>query len=335
MRKISIVMIAILLATIFFTGCHNKIITPTKTNNGSSPDYNHSSSVASVTGYSSELEESNISDPSDDNEINENDEPPIFTIEKSDDSQEVKLFRKFLANLAYTDINSISLAIDQYKKLSSSDKKINDQLYYCFSEFYYYTLDKVNSSCNGFITDDKKLLFEKNGAEQYGSEAGSYIWQKIGFLYETFSSTTSNGLKDYLSIKKNEDIQQGKTYLIEDALLVISWNVLSDRIIVWENFMKDHRDSETLINDAQGEIDYDLWLYMNPPYEGMKTFPYMNGKTGEDELKLSYERFISKYNKSKYQPLIKGYYDILFKSDFKINQEAKDYLKKHGIDTNE
>jgi len=334
MREISILVIAILMSITCFTGCQNKIITPTP-RLIPTPTITVAISTVSSSEFTSEEEKPSDSDISSDSISSGSEGSPWYTIDEADDPHELKAYHKILADLPVNNITSVSSAIDRYKELVCSDKTVNDRLFWCFESFYYNVIEEMSNLNSGVIDDDKVELFKLNGIEQYYSEAGPFIWIKPGFLYDQFASTTSDALREWLKISKNEEIQQGYTYFVEDALLVISWNDLSDRIIVWEKFIKDYGDYERFGEYAQSSIDFYLWLYMDPPYQGMKTFPYMNGKTGENELKLSYERFIKYHATSEYMPTIKGYYDILLRSDFIVNQEAREYLEENGIDTSE
>lgn len=122
-------------------------------------------------------------------------------------------------------------------------------------------------------------------------------------------------------------------YIFEDALLTMSWNDLSDLIVLYEKYLPQYSTYNVEIKKAQSSLNFYLRTYTQ--YLDTQTFSYMSGESDNDyELRDSYLRFIDIYPDSKYQPLIKGYLAILEDNGFKFDDKAKKYLKNNGIDAN-
>ena len=135
-------------------------------------------------------------------------------------------------------------------------------------------------------------------------------------------------MQDFLKIRQSEFEQAGRTYLVEDAALSITWDQLSDRIVDWQNYLDKYPDYPGK-KEVEGYISFYLDLYLLN--FGLDNTPMFINGVLTDEVRMSYERFIEKYHGTKYHGIVKEYYNLLKKHDFNITEEAKNFLADNGI----
>lgn len=228
------------------------------------------------------------------------------------------------------EINSIPLAINKCKKNIQSNKSVNDDLYRIFCDFYYSMIDKLNSNQEDIDKLNENDL-EINGLVRITGEAGPFLHKKSNFIKSIFYDYVSEGVQKYIDIENKASILMREGYLFEDALHTISWNDLSDLIVAYEKYIEAYCTYWFEIRKAQNSLNFFLIVYTQ--YLDTQTFSYMSGESdNEYELRDSYLRFAKIYPDSKYQPIIKGYLEILKNNGFTFDDKAKKYLSKNGIE---
>ncbi len=252
--------------------------------------------------------------------------------------QEVNLnndeFSYLISELPINDINSIKKAVGKYKDLAGENYELNDNRFRVFRVFFY----NLIKSENDVIWDNYDKVREynldmlkENGIRINSSESGEYLASRPSFLYNEFGNYLSDSLREYEQIKMQELLEIGdeehSTYLIEDAALFISWDELSDRIIRLENYINKYPDTLEK-EEALNSIGYYIWIYTA---SALDNTPVYQGNKLSESVMDSYKRFINTYEESNYYDVISGYYDILSKNGFYLNDDVIKYLENNDI----
>jgi hypothetical protein len=247
-------------------------------------------------------------------------------LNKDNVAQDVKDYETALRKLNYLDINSVSEAIDIFKKYASEEKKVNDDLYDLFVDYicamrdFYYDDQVQESYTSRYSTDD----YIKNGFMFLQNEDIEELEVDTTFLYNTFKPYLSEGLNGLNYIYSEEQIQAGDTYYIMDMALWISWDQLAERLIMREEYYKKYKDTDFKEQaiDLKEFNDVYLRIYTceaiidnTPPYE------YPDNRL-EEELLNSYKKFMQEHMDSEYYQTIKKIYEVFEQNDFTYNDEV-------------
>lgn len=252
-------------------------------------------------------------------------ESDITEIDKADP---LPGYQQYVELLNPENLRSIELAEEMYKQYVTDDKITNDNLFRVFRDFY----NKVIGCCHDYYWRGgmpvSEEILTKSGLRTNHSESGEFFAEDPSYLPANFASTLSEGLQEFLKIRQTEFEQAGRTYLVEDAALTITWDQLSDRIVDWQNYLDKYPDYPGK-KEVEGYISFYLDLYLLN--FGLDNTPMFINGVLTDEVRMSYERFIEKYHGTKYHGIVKEYYNLLKKHDFIITEEAKSYLADNGI----
>ena len=246
-----------------------------------------------------------------------------------------KIYTEFLSEQQVDDLNSITNAVNRFFELKSDIKSENDEMFSLFHTFYYKVIGSFENRLHKIGTDDefKKLdasTWVNNGIVVINSEAGLNAFEEPSFLKTIFYYSVSKGVQEYLELNYDERISRETGFLIEDALLTISWDELSDYIIRFEKYLDEYSEFTYVANKVLQSKDFYIYLYTQ--CLDMDTFDYMRYDYGNpNEHSDSFIRFIETYPDSKYHPIILGYIDVLEKNGFVYDETAKKYLKECGI----
>lgn len=265
----------------------------------------------------------------------------------------------FLSALTVHDVDAISKAYEEWERLAkaSDDMQRNDVLFRYFDSFFHLAqisiddmilpmdedmtiLDRITEqSPDGYysvvmdeasFSEDAEIqisaMLRNNGYAAYYSEGGYYLSEDPDFLSDKCSPYLSEGLKTYLELRS--------TYLktgavIDDAGLCMTWDELSDRIIAWESYAESYPDTPEA-EAAKKEAENCFDIYLTCRY--LDNTPMFQEEVLTDEVRESYERFITTYPSSKYHEIITTYYNILEEKDFFLSAEATDYLSQNNLD---
>lgn len=274
----------------------------------------------------------------------------------------VKEYKSFLSKLNKDDVNSISVAIKEYKRIfqAKNDFVSQEKAFEKWQLFYNDILkredDKLNknSELENDLWNAERINYKlyakqtaqketreyikelkKNGIDIYFSEGYFYLFQNPHFIYQHFSPYLSESEKEFQKIRTKE-ITEGFT---EDAILIIPWDSIRKRIINWEKYIKKHPKSKNIdfikVLIKKHYLEFYLSgnrLYDDVDEDGFK-IPEEKQKLRED-IKESYELFIKENKDSRYYPIVKKYYLFLEKKNFIIDEEEiADFLKKENVDT--
>ncbi len=271
----------------------------------------------------------------------------------------LETYVSFLSTLTVHDSTSIPKALTEFTRLSkaSKDPLVSDSLFRYFESYfhlvqtsmastilpvdditpildalteqstdgsYYQVLDESSFSEDAEI--QMSALLRNNGYAAYFSEAGYYLSEDPYFLLTNCSSTLSPALQEYLTLRSNY-LKSGA--VIDDAGLRMSWDELSDRIVAWESYASKYPDTPEAV-DAMSEAEYYFDIYLTCRF--LDNTPMFRNDILTDDVKASYERFLTTYPTSSFYTIISEYYDLLKQNHFKLTTEAVNYLAKNNLD---
>jgi len=149
-----------------------------------------------------------------------------------------------------------------------------------------------------------------------------------GYWENKFAGVATPAMKKYL---KQCSLEQ-KEGFAEDAGLVITPFQLSQRLIFWEKFQKEHSDF-VMKEDVQYKLDDYLSIFVT----GLDNTPYCTFNEGnpiDPAFHKAYDGFIKTAPEGKCKKVIKGWFELLRKRDFKAGKEpallASQYLESQG-----
>lgn len=239
----------------------------------------------------------------------------------------LEAYKKYLAELPTEHVRNVTLAEKMFLMLVGEDKSVNDKLQQLFEEFYDDVIFDADYPVieNGHKINEQAL--QENGLRINFSESGEYFAAMPGYLYDHFARYLTDASQEYLLNLKTEAEGAPNTYLIEDAMLSISYNELSDRITLWEDFAKKY-PKDNRAHSAEENAKFYLQVYLDPFNSSL---PDSEGAL-EQEVRESYVRFIENYPNSKYHKAVKGFYKVLAENDFMQTEEVEKYLADRGFE---
>ena len=189
---------------------------------------------------------------------------------------------------------------------------------------YYSLLHKIDKKIADPEINEFKKCLDMCGLTLFTSEGTYYVDATYDYYSEIFKDRVSPALNDFLVIRKKE-LKEGFS---EDAGLLISINQLYDRVVDWDNFNSTYPDFYNK-KDAQ----YYYCSYLSTLLTGLDNSPAFDSETGQliPELKRLYLKVISRNDSLKSTQVIKDYYELLKKSDFKEPENLDQFLKVNEL----
>lgn len=174
------------------------------------------------------------------------------------------------------------------------------------------------------ITPDsikKKMdLYDKLNIKIVENNDGTYhLKYRTGFYYDLFKNKVSRDLKEYLKIA----VEHRKKPVVVNGEINQSWSVISDRLIVWENYLKKYPNS-LYREEAKGKYLDLIQLYL---YGSKKEKSYdLNSKKISPDIEQDYVNTIKKYGKTTTGILTKSFLDYFYTND--KNYTPEEFNKK-------
>lgn len=174
------------------------------------------------------------------------------------------------------------------------------------------------------ITPDsikKKMdLYDKLNIKIVENNDGTYhLKYRTGFYYYLFKNKVSRDLKEYLKIA----VEHRKKPVVVNGEINQSWSVISDRLIVWENYLKKYPNS-LYREEAKGKYLDLIQLYL---YGSKKEKSYdLNSKKISPDIEQDYVNTIKKYGKTTTGILTKSFLDYFYTND--KNYTPEEFNKK-------
>lgn len=250
-----------------------------------------------------------------------------------------KSYKIYLEKLADDSATSIPFALDYIHTCISADNMDCDSIFLLFNIKFYSIVNGLSDSLNTkykFLIDrlekDSSSLelkcFKNNlttcGIDIFSTE-GMYYFDVIpDFFYNNFKNCVSDGVKEYLNIRKDE-LKQGFS---EDAGMLISFEDLYMRVKRWEKFIKKYP------NTIYGEEAKSYFqTYLETLMTGMdnsRIFDF-DSRSLLPEIKTLYEKIKNEEPESQTTKIIFSYYSFLAQHDFKENDSIEVFLKTNNL----
>lgn len=238
----------------------------------------------------------------------------IQEIEKKQNQLKVKL-KKAKTKEANKLYNEYSKSLDLLIK--SLDENENNSL------IIYNTWDNA-------VTPDsikkKQDLYDKLQIKIVENNDGTYhLKYRSGFFYDMFKNKVSRDLKEYLKIAT----EQRKNPIVVNGVINEPWSTISDRLIIWEQYIKKHPQS-VYKDSAKAKFLELIQLYL---YGNKNERSYsIESKKIDPVIEQEYLNTIKKYGKSTTGVLTKSFLDYFYTND--KNFSADEFNKKLTEHTN-
>ena len=196
------------------------------------------------------------------------------------------------------------------EKLKNSDKQQAIDLFNTYyentSEYLYNNGDVLlaeNVRQKSFNKNEMKQINEnflnKYGLELYHAGEGTFaVRTSSNFYYDIFKNYLSDDYKEYLRIT----IRENEEPFASDGGIIIPFDELGDRIIVWETFIKKYPDLDSKLKNL---INEKVLEYRNSYILGLDNTPTISNGKILNENNVEFNRFIKKYPTSPTTEIIK------------------------------
>lgn len=223
--------------------------------------------------------------------------------------------------------------------LDSLTESENDSVYLLFIENFYKAVNIFNNSIekkhssilkklenNIEDNETKEFINSLNncGLELFMTEGMYYVDVKFDYFEKLFLGKVSSALNEFLKIRSVE-LKQGFS---EDAILLISFNELYERVITWEKFINANPN---FLLKKQAQFYYES--YLSTFLTGMDNSRTFDIETKEilPEIKKLYEQIIEQKDSLKSTIIIIDYYALLKTNGFKQPSNIKEFLNENGL----
>lgn len=218
--------------------------------------------------------------------------------------------------------NADKLYLEYSKLLNSLIKELETNEYNSLSIYNKWENETAPDSIQ-----KKMELYDKLQIKIIENNDGTYnLKYRPGFYYEMFKHKVSRDLREYLKIAT----LQRKKPIVLNGEINEDWSEISDRLIIWENFIKQNPNS-AFKEDAKGKYLELIQLYF---YGNKNERPYsLEIKKIEPQVEQEYMNFVKKYGKTTTGTLTKNYLDYFYTND--KNFSSEEFNKKLTEYTNQ
>jgi hypothetical protein len=233
-------------------------------------------------------------------------------------------------------INAQNIIKNCFDQLIEVDK---DSVYVAFSDAFYAAtsvitgelelkyasaLKKLDEKIDDAETKAFKKKLDACGVRYLMEEGMSYADAKADYFYNLFKGRISPVMDEFLLINSTE-MKEGFT---ADAGLVISFEQLHKRVVIWEDFQKKHPDF-FLKNDVQSSYEIYFYTFLT----GIDNTPVFDYDTQKllPEIKKLFEKIIARKDARKSSKVIANYYAYLKANDFKQPENMDKFFKDNGF----
>ncbi|WP_177764820.1 hypothetical protein [Flavobacterium sp. I3-2] len=218
--------------------------------------------------------------------------------------------------------NADNLYLEYSKLLNSLIKELETNEYNSLSIYNKWENETAPDSIQ-----KKMELYDKLQIKIIENNDGTYnLKYRPGFYYEMFKHKASRDLREYLKIATS----QRKNPIVLNGEINEDWSEISNRLIVWENFIKQNPNS-AFKEDAKGKYLELIQLYF---FGNKNERPYsLENKKIEPQVEQEYMNFVKKYGKTTTGTLTKNYLDYFYTND--KNFSSEEFNKKLTEYTNQ
>jgi hypothetical protein len=200
--------------------------------------------------------------------------------------------------------------------------RLSDSLYKKYS-FLIVQLEKDSSTVE---LQSFKSNLSSCGVDIFSSEGMYYLDVIPDFFYTNFKNRVSEGVAEYLSIRRDE-LRQGFS---EDAGMIISFKELYERVKRWENF--NNKYPKTVFSE---EAKSYYLTYLETLMTGMDNSRVFDFDKNSllPEIKTLYESIMKDSPESPTTKIISSYYTFLARHNFEENDSIPIFLKINDLRT--
>jgi hypothetical protein len=256
-----------------------------------------------------------------------------------DFSPDLAGFQNLISNLDRNSIKSIKVSQDFITTRLPDTIKIYDSLYYSYMRFFYATVNNFNDSLYERYTDlipkleqdlvdndtrEFNEMLNNSGLILLMSEGYFYVDSKSDYFSNLFDSRLSLSSTEYMNIRKKE-LKEGFS---EDAGMLISFDQLADRVIIWENYINKYPNAFNI-----DEAKYYYQSYLETLLTGMDNSRVydLEDEYVLPEIREIYKQYIEKNPDRKSTQIIEDYYNFIERHEFRYNDSIDLFLKKHNL----
>jgi hypothetical protein len=257
-------------------------------------------------------------------------------------------YQTYLSKLDSTDKRTTAKAVQMFQALfKNAAINTRDSGFILFEQHYtrvnYILNDKHYNDTTNYLplfleaTDgepvvvSKKVKAYEDSLKAYGftvmydGEGGTYVGQDRDFIAKHFYNYVSATMKEYLEQVNKEN----KAEFSADAGIIIDPKKHVDRIIWWENFIREHPDFRLAHTAIENKKYYLLYLLT-----GMDNTPVLShsDQSLEAYYNTAYTYLEKTYPDSETNKLVNPYYKALLQKDTaKANALVETYKKKRLV----
>jgi len=221
-------------------------------------------------------------------------------------------------------VASVIRLADRWKQLARGrSEECTDQL---FQEYWGFYHDVQAEQLGRLETLGRKRLNRELAKVGWGiveSEAGDFVAERNDWVVRYLGSSLPPVWKLYLT-ERIHDISQG---LSEDASLTIGWQELGRMLRFWEDFAAAHPNFRGT-PAVRLYIDLYLEIFLN----GTDNTPIAWNGELDQGLRDAYQTYLKDGPRAAHFDLVRGYFELLKKTNFKIDEEQRaKFLRAHGM----
>ena len=218
--------------------------------------------------------------------------------------------------------NADNLYLEYSKLLNSLIKELETNEYNSLSIY-----NKWENEIAPDSIQKKMELYDKLQIKIIENNDGTYnLKYRPGFYYDMFKYKASKDLREYLKLAT----LQRKKPIVVDGLINEDWSEISNRLIIWENFIKNNPNS-AYKEDAKGKYLELIQLYL---FGNKNERSYsIDTKKIEPLTEQEYMNFVKKYGKTTTGIITKNFLDFFYTND--KNFSSEEFHKKLSEYTNQ
>lgn len=245
----------------------------------------------------------------------------------ADNAKPVEIFDFMNENANALSKENVSIILGDLEKLQRDSLSKLEEKFYAqelqkeFIEGYIAKKD-INDP-NSFQSEVIKSLINEAKENGYKVETAEGMFYPIinYSAYKNYVQYMAEDMKAYVEIMATEsDAAPAK-----DAALVIGWDELVERALKQEAFIKKFSESSKLDEVKQLHTNYLSFVFFG--LNNTPLFDYQGGVMNAD-AKAAYEKIDFSTNDSELKQSLKGYMDLLGKSNYKLTKEVEAYRIK-------
>jgi len=230
-------------------------------------------------------------------------------------------------NISLLSKENASIMIDKLEEAQKENlQKLEEKFYadgtvqFKMNKIYKPEFD-INKIDNVKDNELKDLLTEtRDSGYKIQTAEGSYFPIINYEFYRKYSSYVTSDIKDYIDIMAVESNKSPA----KDAALVIGWDEVLKRALNQEQFINQYSDSVKIYDVKQLYKEYVSYILF-----GLNNTPLFNydSKIIVDDAKSIYMKTIEDNTDSKLVDTLRGYFDVLKNSNYKLTDEIDEYRK--------